>query len=122
MNHTQGEQGQRFRIIQQAGFGYCNFARMSQNWPRRGGATHAGFEHQGRKAWLPVGNAGEYYTPRAVTNMLLHNIKAPHTPSDDHSDLETLLAELNAAEVSVTAVRDQPKENLAEALLRWLSQ
>ena len=44
--------------------------------------------------------------------------KNPHSEGEDHGDPEALLAELNAAEANVTAVRSQLKEVLAEALLR----
>jgi type I restriction enzyme M protein len=46
------------------------------------------------------------------------DIKNPHTVADDHGDPKVLLAELNAAEVSAAAVRDQLKAILAEALTR----
>ena len=46
------------------------------------------------------------------------DIKNPHTVADDHGDPEVLLAELNAAEATATAVRDQLKAILAEALTR----
>ena len=46
------------------------------------------------------------------------DIKNPHTESNDYGDPESLLAELNAAEANVTAMRGQLKKVLAEALLR----
>ena len=46
------------------------------------------------------------------------DIKSPHTVATDHGDPETLLAELNAAENEVAALRAQLKTILAQALLR----
>ncbi|MCY3731740.1 MAG: SAM-dependent DNA methyltransferase, partial [Rhodospirillaceae bacterium] len=46
------------------------------------------------------------------------DIKNPHSEGEDHGDPEALLAELNAAEANVTAVRDKLKKVLAKALLR----
>lgn len=46
------------------------------------------------------------------------DIKNPHTVAADHGDPETLLAELNAAEDEVAALRAQLKTILAQALLR----
>ena len=46
------------------------------------------------------------------------DIKNPHSEGEEFGDPEALLAELNSAEANVTAVRDQLKEVLAEALLR----
>ena len=46
------------------------------------------------------------------------DVKNPHSEGEDHGDPEALLAELNAAEANVTAVRGQLKDVLAEALLR----
>ena len=46
------------------------------------------------------------------------DIKNPHSAGEEHGDPETLLAELDAAEAEVTAVRGQLKEVLAHALLR----
>src|SRR4051812_25401649 len=44
------------------------------------------------------------------------DIKNPHTAADDHGDPETLLAELEAAEVETARLRDELKTILAEAL------
>lgn len=46
------------------------------------------------------------------------DIKNPHAVADDHGDPEALLAELDAAEIETTKLRDQLKSILAEALLR----
>ena len=46
------------------------------------------------------------------------DIKNPHTVADDHGDPETLLADLAAAEAQTSALRDQLKAILAEALAR----
>jgi type I restriction enzyme M protein len=46
------------------------------------------------------------------------DIKNPHTVAADHGDPETLLADLHAAEAQVTALRDQLKAILTEALVR----
>ena len=46
------------------------------------------------------------------------DIKNPHTQDDDHGDPEELLAKLTAAEAETSALRDQLKALLAEALLR----
>jgi type I restriction enzyme M protein len=46
------------------------------------------------------------------------DIKNPHTVADDHGDPETLLADLDAAEAQVRALRDQLKAILTEALAR----
>ena len=46
------------------------------------------------------------------------DIKNPHTVATDHGDPDTLLAELNAAEAEVAALRAQLKTILAQALLR----
>ena len=46
------------------------------------------------------------------------DVKNPHSEGEDHGDPEALLAELNAAEANVTAVRGQLKDVLAEALLQ----
>jgi type I restriction enzyme M protein len=46
------------------------------------------------------------------------DIKNPHAVADDHGDPETLLADLAAAERDVSALRDQLKAILAEALAR----
>lgn len=46
------------------------------------------------------------------------DIKNPHTEAEDHGDPETLLAELNAAEVETVRLREQLKAILAEALAR----
>jgi type I restriction enzyme M protein len=46
------------------------------------------------------------------------DIKNPHAVADDHGDPEALLAALAAAEDGVTALRDQLKTILAEALTR----
>jgi type I restriction enzyme M protein len=44
------------------------------------------------------------------------DIRNPHTVEADHGDPETLLEDLNAAEVEVAALRDQLKAILSEAL------
>ena len=46
------------------------------------------------------------------------DIKNPHTAETDHGDPEELLAKLTAAEAETTALRDQLKAILAEALIR----
>ena len=46
------------------------------------------------------------------------DIKNPHTQDDDHGDPEELLAKLTAAEAETSALRDQLKALLAEALMR----
>lgn len=46
------------------------------------------------------------------------DIKNPHTVADDHGDSEELLAALNAADAKASALRDQLKAILAEALAR----
>ena len=46
------------------------------------------------------------------------DFKNPHAVADDHGDPEILLAELDAAEKDVAALRDQLKAILAEALAR----
>jgi type I restriction enzyme M protein len=46
------------------------------------------------------------------------DIKNPHTVDEDHGDPEHLLADLNAAEAEVVAIRDQLKSILADALAR----
>ena len=46
------------------------------------------------------------------------DIKNPHTLDDDHGDPEEVLKELTAAETEASALRDQLKAILAEALLR----
>ena len=46
------------------------------------------------------------------------DIKNPHTVADDHGDPEILLADLEAAEAQVHALRDQLKAILTEALAR----
>jgi type I restriction enzyme M protein len=46
------------------------------------------------------------------------DFKNPHTVADDHGDPEELLAKLEEAERQVTALRDQLKAILSEALLR----
>ena len=46
------------------------------------------------------------------------DIKNPHAVADDHGDPETLLADLARAETETTALRDQLKAILAEALVR----
>ncbi len=46
------------------------------------------------------------------------DIKNPHTVAEDHGDPETLLQDLTAAEAEVTAIRDQLKAILSEALAR----
>jgi type I restriction enzyme M protein len=46
------------------------------------------------------------------------DFKNPHAVADDHGDPETLLADLDAAEKDVAALRDQLKAILAEALAR----
>jgi type I restriction enzyme M protein len=45
-------------------------------------------------------------------------IKTPHTVADDHGDSEELLTALNAADAKASALRDQLKAILAEALAR----
>ena len=46
------------------------------------------------------------------------DIKNPHTQEDDHGDPQELLAKLAETEAEVTALRDQLKAILTEALLR----
>ncbi len=46
------------------------------------------------------------------------DIKNPHTIAEDYGDPESLLAELQAAEVDAASLRDQLKAILAEALAR----
>ena len=46
------------------------------------------------------------------------DIKNPHTAETDHGNPEDLLAKLTAAEAETTALRDQLKAILAEALMR----
>jgi type I restriction enzyme M protein len=46
------------------------------------------------------------------------DIKNPHTVAEDHGDPETLLEDLTSAEAEVTALRDQLKAILSEALAR----
>ena len=46
------------------------------------------------------------------------DIKNPHTQEDDHGDPQELLAQLAETEAEVTALRDQLKAILTEALLR----
>ena len=46
------------------------------------------------------------------------DFKNPHTVADDHGDPEELLAKLDEAEKEATALREQLKAILAEALLR----
>ena len=46
------------------------------------------------------------------------DIKNPHTQDDDHGNPEELLAKLTAAEAETSALRDQLKALLAEALVR----
>lgn len=46
------------------------------------------------------------------------DLKNPHTVADDHGDPEALLAELDMAERETSALRDQLKTILAEALAR----
>jgi type I restriction enzyme M protein len=46
------------------------------------------------------------------------DFKNPHTVADDHGDPAELLAKLTDAEQKATALRDQLKAILAEALLR----
>jgi type I restriction enzyme M protein len=46
------------------------------------------------------------------------DIKNPHSVADDHGDPETLLADLGAAEIQTSSLRDQLKAILAEALAR----
>jgi type I restriction enzyme M protein len=46
------------------------------------------------------------------------DIKNPHTVADDHGEPEKLLAAFNEAESQASALRDQLKSILAEALLR----
>ena len=46
------------------------------------------------------------------------DIKNPHTVAEDHGDVETLLADLRAAEDETARLREQLKAILAEALLR----
>lgn len=46
------------------------------------------------------------------------DVRNPHTEAEHFGSLEKLRAELNRAEVEVTAVRDQLKKVLTEALLR----
>jgi type I restriction enzyme M protein len=46
------------------------------------------------------------------------DVKNPHTVAADHGDPETLLADLDAAEAQVAALRDQLKAILSEALAR----
>ncbi len=46
------------------------------------------------------------------------DFKNPHTVSDDHGDLEDLLAELDEAEKQTAALRKQLKAILAGPLLR----
>jgi len=46
------------------------------------------------------------------------DIKNPHTVAADHGDVETLLADLRAAEDETARLRDQLKAILSEALLR----
>jgi type I restriction enzyme M protein len=46
------------------------------------------------------------------------DIKNPHTVADDHGDPEELLAKLDESEREVTALRDQLKTILGEALIR----
>jgi len=46
------------------------------------------------------------------------DVKNPHTVDEDHGDPEELLKKLNEAEAETTALRDQLKAILAEALTR----
>jgi len=46
------------------------------------------------------------------------DFKNPHALADDHGDPEALLADLDAAERDVAALRDQLKAILAESLAR----
>lgn len=46
------------------------------------------------------------------------DFKNPHTVADDHGDPETLLADLDRAEAETTAIRDQLRAILAEALVQ----
>lgn len=71
-----------------------------------------------------AGNAGEYYTPRAVTADEVKargynlDFKNPHTVEDDHGDPLELLGRLDETEKQVVSLRDQLKAILEEALLR----
>jgi len=46
------------------------------------------------------------------------DVKNPHTVAEDHGDPETLLAELDGAEAEVTAIREQLRAILTEALIQ----
>jgi len=46
------------------------------------------------------------------------DFKNPHTVAADHGDPEELLAKLEEAEIRTSALRDQLKAILSEALLR----
>ena len=46
------------------------------------------------------------------------DVKNPHTQDDDYGDPEELLERLAAAEAETSALREQLKAILAEALLR----
>jgi len=75
-----------------------------------GGAARTGRE-EGPQAWKV---SAEDVKARGY-NL---DIKNPHAEDADHGDPETLLADLNAAEGDVAAIRDQLKAILAEALAR----
>lgn len=75
-----------------------------------GGAARTGRE-EGPQAWKV---SAEDVKARGY-NL---DIKNPHAEDVDHGDPETLLADLNAAEGDVAAIRDQLKAILAEALAR----
>jgi type I restriction enzyme M protein len=68
----------------------------------------------------PRGNAEAWKVMAEEVKVHAYNlgIKTPHTVADDHGDLEELLTALNAADAKASALRDQLKAILAEALAR----
>ena len=84
-----------------------HFAGCTDWW---GGAKRTG-RKEGERAWKV---SVETIKERGY-NL---DIKNPHTDVEDYGDPETLLAELTKAEAKVTALQDQLKNVLAEALLR----
>ena len=84
-----------------------HFAGCTDWW---GGAKRIGRE-EGERAW----KVGVEVIRERGYNL---DIKNPHTDVENYGDPETLLAELTRVETKVTALRDQLKNVLAEALLR----
>ena len=84
-----------------------HFAGCTDWW---GGAKRIGRE-EGDRAW----KVGVEVIRERGYNL---DIKNPHTDVENYGDPETLLAELTRVETKVTALRDQLKNVLAEALLR----